>query len=87
MNLNPIGYVPVVVDGDVVVSDSFAILMVSHSFAVLVVTCPNPWFCCRYVNFVGLSYLLAQWCIITVPLENSVFQSTYLLYTASGKCK
>lgn len=33
MTLNPIGDMPVMVDGDVV-SDSFAILMVSHSFAV-----------------------------------------------------
>lgn len=28
--LNPIGYVPVLVDGDIAVSDSFAILLVSQ---------------------------------------------------------
>ena len=33
LKINPIGYVPALVDGDFVVSDSFAILMVSHPFA------------------------------------------------------
>ena len=33
LKINPIGYVPALVDGDFVVSDSFAILKVSHPFA------------------------------------------------------
>ncbi|XP_043813771.1 glutathione S-transferase zeta class isoform X2 [Manihot esculenta] len=34
LKLNPIGYVPVLVDGDIVISDSFAILMVSFAFSL-----------------------------------------------------
>lgn len=43
--LNPIGYVPVLVDGDIVVSDSFAILLVSLLVLVLSISL----FCIGYV--------------------------------------
>ncbi|KAF4403662.1 hypothetical protein G4B88_002515 [Cannabis sativa] len=40
LKLNPIGYVPVLVDGDIVLSDSFAILLVSCSTAAAVCCVP-----------------------------------------------
>ena len=30
LKLNPLGYVPALVDGEIVIADSFAILMVTH---------------------------------------------------------
>ena len=38
LKLNPLGYVPALVDGEIVIADSFAILMVTH-FLIFLLRC------------------------------------------------
>ena len=40
MKLNPSGNVPVLVDGDTLVADSFAILMVSYNIPIFYISIP-----------------------------------------------
>lgn len=44
LKLNPIGYVPVLVDGDITLADSFAILMVRYFMPFLFQFWINEWY-------------------------------------------